>query len=107
MQAALILLKMRRHLKSRLTGVGVRRADAQRARSTAPVALLAIFGSCWNTGWNWKRFVISATGVAAAAGRREEGRRAAGFAGAEVTSILSTSFNAWITKCKAIRETYH
>ena len=37
---------------------------------------------------------VFATGVAAAAGRCAEERRAAGCAGAEVTSILSTSFNA-------------
>ena len=34
---------------------------------------------------------VSATGVAAAAGRRAEERRAAGFAGAEVPRILSTT----------------
>ena len=43
---------------------------------------------------------VSATGVAAAAGRREDERRAAGFAGAEVPSILSTSFNALISACR-------
>ena len=43
---------------------------------------------------------VSATGVAAAAGRREEERRAAGFAGAEVPRILWTSFNAWISPGK-------
>ena len=42
---------------------------------------------------------VSATGVAAAAVRREEERRAAGFAGAEVPRILSTSFNALISAC--------
>ena len=43
---------------------------------------------------------VSATGVAAAAVRREEERRAAGFAGAEVPRILSTSFNALISACR-------
>ena len=43
---------------------------------------------------------VSATGVAAAAGRRAEERRAAGFAGAEVPSILSTLFNALISACR-------
>ena len=43
---------------------------------------------------------VSATGVAAAAGRSEEERRAAGFAGAEVQRILSTSFNALISACR-------
>ena len=43
---------------------------------------------------------VSATGVAAAAGRRAEERRAAGFAGAEVPRILSTSFNALISACR-------
>ena len=43
---------------------------------------------------------VSATGVAAAAGRRAVERRAAGFAGAEVPRILSTSFNALISACR-------
>ena len=43
---------------------------------------------------------VSATGVAAAAGRCAEERRAAGCAGAEVPSILSTSFNALISACR-------
>ena len=43
---------------------------------------------------------VSATGVAAATGRRAEERRAAGFAGAEVPRILSTSFNALISACR-------
>ena len=43
---------------------------------------------------------VSATGVAAAAGRSAEERRAAGFAGAEVPRILSTSFNALISACR-------
>ena len=43
---------------------------------------------------------VSATGVAATAGRREEERRAAGFAGAEVPRSLSTSFNALISACR-------
>ena len=42
---------------------------------------------------------VSATGVAAA-GRRAEERRAAGFAGAEAPRILSTSFNALISACR-------
>ena len=43
---------------------------------------------------------VSATGVATAAGRCEEERRAAGFAGAEAPRILSTSFNALISACR-------
>ena len=46
---------------------------------------------------------VSATGVATAAGRCEEERRAAGFAGAEAPRILSTSFNALITGAKQTR----
>ena len=45
---------------------------------------------------------VSATGVAAAAGRYAEERRAAGFAGAEVPRILSTSFNALIFRLQAL-----
>ena len=44
--------------------------------------------------------VVSGTGVATAAGRREEERRAAGLAGAEVPSIWSTSFNVLISACR-------
>ena len=43
---------------------------------------------------------VSAIGVAAATGRHEDERRAAGFVGAEVPSILSTSFNALISACR-------
>ena len=43
---------------------------------------------------------VSGTGVATAAGRREEERGAAGFAGAEVPSIWSTSFNVLISACR-------
>ena len=43
---------------------------------------------------------VSATGVATAAGRCEEERRAAGFAGAEAPRILSTSSNALISACR-------
>ena len=57
-------------------------------RSDTAFVSLAVIG---------RRFVVgvasdavSATGVAAAAGRREEKRRAAGFAGAKIPNILST-----------------
>ena len=43
---------------------------------------------------------VSAAVVAATAGRREEERGAAGFAEAEIPSILSTSFNALISACR-------
>ena len=45
---------------------------------------------------------VSAAGVATAAGRCEEERRAAGFAGAEAPRILSTSFNALDLRLQAL-----
>ena len=76
----------------------LRAAQEAFIRSDTASFSLAVIGRRFLTGV--ASDAVSATGVAAAAGRREEERRAAGFAGAEVPRILSTSFNALISACR-------
>ena len=70
----------------------LRAAQEAFIRSDAASFSLAVIGRRFLAGV--ASDAVSATGVAAATGRRAEERRAAGFAGAEVPRILSTSFNA-------------